>query len=119
MAEKPHKRLLCWQLSFKFAVDIYPLTSHFPSDEKFGLTSQIRRAASSIPTNIAEGAGRNTKKEFINFLYIASGSLSELDTLIMLATELGYFSKDNESALFIKLEEISKFIAGLIKKLKE
>ena len=78
--EKPHKKLEVWKLAMEIAEDIYELTEKFPSPEKFGMVSQMRKSSVSIPSNIAEGAARNTKKEFINFLHIAQGSLSELDT---------------------------------------
>jgi len=83
--EKPHKRLRVWQLGMDMAVDVYKLTETFPSGEKFGLTSQMRRCVVSIPSNISEGAARNTQKEFSNFLHIAQGSLSELDNQLELA----------------------------------
>ena len=98
--EKPHKKLDVWQQSMKVAQGIYKLTNAFPADEKFGLVSQMRRAAVSIPCNIAEGAARQGKKEFKNFLSMAQGSLSELDTQIELAVSLGYLDKEN-------LEEIA------------
>lgn len=119
MVEKPHKKLICWQLGVKFSVEIYKISQKFPEHEKFGLSSQIRRASVSIPTNIAEGAARNTTKEFINFLFIALGSVSEMDTLITIATQIGYLEKSEEDQLIKKIEDISKLISGLIKKLKE
>jgi four helix bundle protein len=75
-----HKDLNVWKKSMQFVMEIYSLTSHFPKEEIYGLTSQIRRAAVSIPSNISEGAARQTKKEFCQFLYIAMGSLAELET---------------------------------------
>jgi four helix bundle protein len=78
--DKPHKRLKAWQLAMDIAVDIYRTSENFPAEERYGLTSQMRRSAGSVPSNLAEGAGRQTKKEFTNFLHIAQGSLSELDT---------------------------------------
>ncbi|WP_321283945.1 four helix bundle protein [uncultured Vibrio sp.] len=77
---KPHKQLKAWQLAMDRAQTVYKTTSTFPADERFGLTSQMRRCAVSIASNIAEGAGRQTPKEFIQFLHIAQGSCSELDT---------------------------------------
>jgi four helix bundle protein len=77
---RPHKKLDVWQLAMECTFDIYRITKTFPIDEKFGLTDQLRRASVSVPSNIAEGASRNTKKEFVNYLYIAQGSLSEIDT---------------------------------------
>jgi four helix bundle protein len=112
---KPHKNIDAWKLSFAFVKDAYKATSLFPAEEKFGLVSQIRRAAVSIPINIAEGAARKSKKEFMQFLYIAEGSLSELDTLIEL--DLNFCSKETTETLLLLLENISKRIFGLIRKL--
>jgi len=114
---KPHKTLEAWKQSFELVKDVYRVTSSFPSEEKFGLISQLRRAAVSIPTNIAEGAARRSKKEFIQFLYIAEGSLSEIDTLLELSVALNFLSVDLSASLFNTLENISKLIFGLIKKL--
>ncbi len=113
---KPHKNLDAWKLSFQFVKEAYTATAFFPSEEKFGLVSQIRRAAVSIPVNIAEGAARKSKKEFLQFLYIAEGSLSELDTLIELSFELNFCSKEVTENLLLLLENISKRIFGLIRK---
>jgi len=82
---KPHKQLDAWTTAIELAQLVYKTTDKFPAKEQFGLTNQARRAAISIPSNIAEGAARQTKKEFIQFLYIAKGSLSELDTQLELA----------------------------------
>ena len=85
---KPHKKLNAWTDAVDLAQQIYQVTERFPSNEQFGLTSQIRRAAVSIPGNIAEGAARQTKKEFVQFLHISKGSLSELDTQLEIARRL-------------------------------
>jgi four helix bundle protein len=82
--EKPHKKLEAWKQSMDLVIEIYRTTSNFPNQEIYGLTNQIRRATVSIPSNIAEGAARQTKKEFSNYLHMAQGSLSELDTQIEL-----------------------------------
>ena len=113
---KPHKNLDAWKLSFQFVKDVYIATASFPVEEKFGLVSQIRRAAVSVPVNIAEGAARKSKKEFIRFLYIAEGSVSELDTLLELSLALHFFSEELTRKLLLELETISKRIFGLIKK---
>ncbi|MCO4294285.1 four helix bundle protein [Solitalea sp. MAHUQ-68] len=117
---KPHQKLEVWRRSFRLVVDLYRLTSSFPSEEKFGIISQIRRAAVSVPVNISEGAARQTKKEFVQFLYIASGSLSELDTLILLSDELE-FIKDKEqfTRVYAELESITKMLMGLINSVKQ
>lgn len=115
---KPRKNLETWKQSFAFVKELYLATNKFPSGEKFGLISQLRRAAVSIPTNIAEGAARKTGKEFAYFLYIAEGSLSETDTLLLFAGELGFCDKTLIDTLLFKLENISKLIIGLIKKIE-
>jgi four helix bundle protein len=117
MNDKPHKNLEAWKLGFEFAKEIYSATTLFPPDEKFGLTSQLRRAAVSIPSNIAEGAARKSSKEFINFLSIALGSLAELDTLLLLSKELKYLKEEVCSTLLEKLNIIGKLIYRLMKKL--
>ncbi|MEL1242488.1 four helix bundle protein [Flavobacterium flavipallidum] len=114
---KPHKKLNCWIKSFDFVKEIYSVTNQFPSDEKFGLTSQIRRASVSVPVNIAEGAARKTTKEFIHFLHISLGSLSELDTLILLSKELNFINENECEQLIEKLDVIGKLIYGLVKNL--
>ena len=86
--EKPHKRLECWKKGIQISKEIYRITDCFPKVEQFGLTSQMRRASVSIPSNIAEGAARHTSKEFTQFLYNAQGSLSELDTQLTIALEI-------------------------------
>jgi len=90
---KGHKDLIIWQKSMDLVEDIYKLTSFFPKEEVYGLTSQIKRAVISIPSNIAEGAARNSKKEFKQFLYIALGSLSEVETQILIAERLNYINE--------------------------
>ena len=115
---KPHKNLDAWKLSMQFVKDAYTATASFPPEEKFGLVSQIRRAAVSVPTNIAEGAARRSKKEFLQFLYIAEGSISELDTLVELAYELSFCSNQSATNLLQPLENISKRIFGLIRKIE-
>src|SRR5258706_16221497 len=117
--EKPHKKLDAWNLSMNLVLDIYELTADFPSREKYGLTGQIQRAAVSVPSNIAEGAARQTKKEFSNFLHIAQGSLSELDTQIELAARLGYLDDGKRNRLDEKMQRIDKLITGLIRHLNK
>ena len=91
--EKPHKKLDAWKLSMDLVTDIYRITDNFPREEQYILTGQIRSAAISIPSNIAEGAARQTRKEFLNYLHITQGSLSELDTQLELARRLGYLDE--------------------------
>ena len=109
-----HKDLKVWQKSMDLVVLTYRLSSRFPSEEKFGLISQMRRAAVSIPSNIAEGAARNSTKEYIRFLYIALGSLSELETQFLISKRLEYISDILEESI----TEIRKMLLGLIKNLK-
>lgn len=115
---KPHKRLDVWKKAIDLILDIYKLSEAFPRTEVYGLTSQMRRAAVSVASNIAEGAGRQTRKEFINFLHVAQGSLSELDTQLVIATRLEYVPADTYKEIENKIEEISKMLTGLIKSLK-
>ena len=115
---KPHKKLNSWIKSFEFVKEIYLVTSRFPADEKFGIISQIRRAAISVPANISEGAARKGIKEFIHFLHISLGSLSELDTLILLSKELDFIDETESKQLVEKLNIIGKLIYGLIKNLE-
>ena len=96
--------------------DVYVLTREFPKEELYGLASQMRRAAVSIPSNLAEGAARNGAKEFVQFLGVAKGSLSELETQLLISAELGYLGR--EDAIFGKSEEVSRLIAGLQKSLR-
>ena len=96
---------------------IYKQTNSFPSDEKFGLTSQIRRAAVSIPANIAEGAGRQSDKEFIRFLSIAQGSCSEVETEILIGHKLGYLTPEAYITLKNSAEPIGRMLVGLTKHL--
>jgi four helix bundle protein len=100
------------------AVACYVATKNFPRDETYGLTSQIRRAASSIPANIAEGQGRRLTKEFQQFLAHARGSLLELDTHLELALQLGYFSNDAHSVLQAKIDEVGRILNGLLRSLR-
>jgi four helix bundle protein len=115
--EKPHKRLDVWQQAMRTVKNVYELTNTLPTDEKFGLVSQMRRAAISIPCNIAEGAARQGKREFKNFLSIARGSLSELDTQLELCLLLNYVNDDHLKGILDQLERIDKMLTGLIRSL--
>lgn len=116
--EKPHKKLDVWNAALDLVIAIYRATDGFSKEERFGLTGQIRWAALSVPSNIAEGAARQTKKEFINFLHMAQGSLSELDTQLELAKRLGYLAKEDWGGLDGQIERIDKMLSGLIRHLK-
>ena len=113
--DKPHKKLDLWDTAMELAVDIYSATENFPTDERYSFTDQIRRAAVSVPSNVAEGAGRQTRKEFVNYLHMAQGSLSELDTQLELARRLGYLGRDNWLIFDQRVERIDKMLSGLIR----
>jgi len=115
--EKPHKKLEAWKQSMDLVIEIYRTTENFPSQEIYGLTNQIRRAVVSIPSNIAEGAARQTKKEFSNYLHMAQGSLSELDTQLELAYRLGFLPETSWRELDSRMVEIDKMLTGLIRHL--
>ena len=105
------KELLIWKKSRQFCSEIYFITSSFPSDEKFGITNQLRRASVSIPSNIAEGSSRNSNKDFSRFLEIAIGSAYEIETQLLIASDLGFIKSDKLEPLIIQLEEIIKMIS--------
>jgi len=111
-----HKELDVWKKTIDLVTDIYKITKGFPDEEKFTLTSQLRRSAISIPSNIAEGAGRRSDKEFIQFLYIALGSAAETETQLIIASNINYLKED--APVFLKIENVRKMILGLIKSLK-
>lgn len=114
MVNRPHKNLEVWKKGMELASLIYRVTAEFPREEIYGLTSQMRRAAVSIPSNIAEGAARFSSKEFLHFLNIAGGSLSELDTQIELAVTLGFIKDHDVDLLLGSVLDISKLLAGLV-----
>jgi four helix bundle protein len=113
LAMRPHEKLEVWSLAMDFVVEVYRSTEAFPKEEKFGLTSQIRRAAVSVPANIAEGAARQSSKEFIYFLSNAQGSASELETELTIAYRLGYLAQSRYSELLAMLDKIGRMITGL------
>ena len=115
---RPHERLDVWIKGIGFVVTVYTATETFPKDERFGLTSQLRRAAVSIPANIAEGAGRQSTKEFAYFLSNAQGSASEVDTELLIANRLGYLAEAKYVSLRASLDDIGRMITGLSRHLK-
>jgi len=117
--DKPHKKLKVWQLAMDIVSDVYRLTESFPSEEKFGLISQMRRCAVSLPSNISEGAARNTHKEFVNYLHIAQGSLAELDTQLEIALRLKLTNQESWTIMDAKLLEEDKMLSGLIHAVKD
>lgn len=114
--ERAHHRLVVWQKALDLVQTVYRVTADFPKEEIYALTNQMRRAAVSIPSNIAEGAARNSNKEFLYFLTISRGSLSELETQIIIAQRIGYLT-DIET-LQNQMESIFRLLGGLIKSIK-
>ena len=111
--DKPHKKLDVWKLSMELSRRIYHLTTRFPGEERFGLVSQMRRAAVSIPSNLAEGAARRSNNEFRNFLSIARSSLSELDTQLELSQQLGFVTVQSRSEIDTLLTRVDKMLYAL------
>ena len=111
-----YKELKIWQKSMDLVEKVYTLISTYPKEEKFGMISQIQRCAVSIPSNIAEGAGRNSNKEFRNFLGIANGSLNELNTQLLLSIRIGYLKESDLDEINNLITEIQKMNYTLIKK---
>lgn len=114
-----YRDLKAWQAAMQIAEDVYRLSEDLPKHELFSLTSQLRRAAVSIPSNIAEGHGRNSAKEFNHFLGIALGSLSELETQLLLAVRLTYFEEQQLTLLLQRTDETAKMLQGLKKSLTQ
>ncbi|MCF7906260.1 four helix bundle protein [Candidatus Gracilibacteria bacterium] len=112
-----YKELKIWQKGFQLALSIYEITKNFPSKERFGIIDQMRRSAVSIPSNIAEGAGRKANKDFSRFCSIAQGSCNELETQTLLAKELKYMTPEESCNIQEKITEISKMIHSFQKKL--
>lgn len=112
------QELKVWQKAIDLTVNIYDCTENWPNTEKFGLISQIRRSSVSVCSNIAEGAGRNTKGEFVQFLGIANGSAYELQTQIELACRLTFLSEEEKERLVAEIEEIEKMLYNLMRSLK-
>ena len=113
-----YRDLVVWQKGIAFAKLIYALTRTFPPEEKFGLVSQMRRAAVSVPSNIAEGQARHTTGEFIQFISHAEGSVAELDTQIELVVELGFASRQQVEPSQLLLDDIRRMLNGLRRKLQ-
>ena len=113
------KELIIWQKARELVKEIYIVVNLFPDDEKFGLISQIKRASVSIPANIAEGAGRNSDKDFTRFLSIANGSSYELETLIILSLDLKYLNKSEFEIIIDRIKEIQKMIYSFKNKINK
>jgi four helix bundle protein len=114
---KSHRDLIAWQKAMDLVIAVYEASKLFPKDEVYGLTSQMRRAAISIPANIAEGQGRRSKSEFGNFLSHSRGSLLELDTHLEIARRLNYLSEDNHARIQDQAREVGRIINGLLRSL--
>ena len=111
-----HKNLEVWKKSMDLVVSVYSMTAGFPPEEKYGITSQMRRAAVSVPSNIAEGCARNSTKELLQFLYVAQGSLSELETQYQIAIRLK-FEKQPDPMVECEIKTIGKMLNSLIKRI--
>jgi four helix bundle protein len=116
---KSHKDLEVWQLAVELAVAVYAATKNFPKEEQFGLSLQMRRSAVSIPSNIAEGAARHGKKEFLQFLYVSLGSASELETQLEIAGRVGLGTGSVLKQLDSRSTSVSKMLQGLIRSVRE
>jgi four helix bundle protein len=114
---RPHQKLEAWSKAIELVTDVYKSSEHFPKEERYGLTGQIRRAAVSIPANLAEGAGRRSQKEFAHFLSNSQGSASELETELIIANRLGYLDEATFAKLIGQLERIGRLITGLVRHL--
>jgi len=110
-----HKDLDVWKEAMGLAAEVYSLTRRFPREEIYGLTLQARRSAVSIPSNIAEGAGRHSRKEFIQFLHVALGSIAELETQVILATRMSFIP---DEGILDRIERVRKLLLGLLRSLK-
>jgi four helix bundle protein len=113
--QRPHKNLEVWKESIKLSKMIYSMCTGLPSEEKFGLISQFKRASVSVALNIAEGAARETPKEFYQFLKYSSGSLSEIDTLIEITFELNLIQQNIKEEIFNQINKVSALLSGLKK----
>ncbi len=113
------KKLKVWEKAHPFVLEVYRASKLFPSEEKFGLTSQIRRAAASIPTNMAEGCGRNSNPDMARFLHISMGSASEVEYLLILAKDLTILPEDRFAEMEAELFEIKRMLNALIQKIQE
>lgn len=113
MSVRSYRDLIAWQKAMDLVDGIYDNTNNYPSDERFGLTSQTRRSAVSIPCNIAEGHARDSTKEFLHFLSITSGSLAELETQLILGERLGFLEQASSKQRLAECAEVSRIVSGL------
>jgi four helix bundle protein len=115
---KNFKELKVWEKAYQLCLDLYKATADFPNEEKYGLSSQMRRSAISIPSNIAEGYGRKTIPDYVRCLYIAYGSTCELETQTLLSGDLNYLNEADQSSLLEKIKEVERMLMALIKSLE-
>ena len=115
---KDFRQLKVWEKSHQLALAIYKVTAKFPKEELYGLTSQVRRASMSIPTNIAEGCGRNTDADFARFLQMAMGSASETEYQLLLSLDLGFLNKEQYDKLNLDVTEVKRMLASLLKTIR-
>lgn len=118
-ATRSHRDLKVWQISLDLTETLYRVTNDWPKHEQYGLVNQVRRAAVSVPANIAESAGRRTSGEFLHFIGIARGSLAELETLLIIARRLDYIDEATHRALFDDLLELGRMATGLLRSLQD
>jgi len=118
MPVRNYSELIFWQKAVDLVVEVYRAVRNFPREEVYGLTSQLKRAAVSIPSNIAEGQGRRTSKDFIHFLFVANGSSREVETQTIIARRLGYLNEEVERQLLSRCAEVGKILYGLINSLE-
>jgi four helix bundle protein len=117
MAVRQYQELIVWQRAMDLVMRVYELTESFPSKELFGLTNQLRRASVSIPSNIAEGQGRNSTREFMRHISIARGSLQEVETQLLIANMLNLVAEQDKIELLERTAEVSRLMTGLSKSL--
>lgn len=119
MPRQTYRDLVVWQKAMQLVTSVYSLTENFPKHEMFGLTSQLRRATVSVPSNIAEGQGRDSPKEFLHHLSIAYGSLMEAETQLQIASNLTYISKTDAGNLLAQCDEVGRLLNGLLRSLRK
>ena len=116
--KRPHHSLDTWRFARDFALVVYEVTGNFPDNERYGLISQLRRASVSVASNIAEGAARKTTRDFLRFLYMARGSLEEVDTQLEISGELGFLTQQDADSLRESFDPLSRTLSGLIRSLQ-
>ena len=115
---KGYRDLLVWQRAMDLVVEVYRLSDTFPRDERYGLVQQMRQAAVSVPSNVAEGHGRDHLGDYLHHLSIANGSLMEMETQVMIAGRMAYLSKETEDRALAQAAEVGRMLAGLVRALK-